>query len=76
MTSGVVGTNIILIDPTDILIAEDQAISIDISTEAAVEMSDAPVAGEQSPASALDSLKSLWQNNLVGIRAEQFRTWK
>jgi HK97 family phage major capsid protein/HK97 family phage prohead protease len=76
VTSGAVGTNIILIDPTDILLAEDPAVRIDVSTEASVEMSDAPAVGESSPITSLDSLKSLWQNNLVGIRAEQFRTWK
>jgi HK97 family phage major capsid protein len=76
VASGVVGTSIVLIDPGDILIAEDPAIRIDVSREASVEMDDAPAQGEQSPVTTISTLKSFWQNNLVGIRAEQFRTWK
>jgi len=76
VTSGVAGTSIVLIDPTDILIAEDPSVRIDVSTEATIEMSDTPVQGEQSPASAADAWKSMFQNNMIAIRAEQFRTWK
>lgn len=76
ITSQAVGTNIIVLDPTDILLAEDPGVSIDVSTEASVEMDDAPAAGESSPATTISTLKSFWQNNLVGIRCEQFRTWK
>jgi HK97 family phage major capsid protein len=76
VTSQACGNHIALIDPTDILIAEDPAIRIDVSREATIEMSDAPVAGEGSPASAADAWKSMFQNNMIAIRAEQFRTWK
>lgn len=74
--SGAVGTNIIVIDPSDILLAEDPAVRIDVSREASVEMDDAPAAGETSPITTVSTLKSFWQNNLIGVRAEQFRTWK
>ncbi len=70
------GTNIILVQPGDILLAEDPAITIDVSTEASVEMDTAPALGDSSPITDVSTLKSFWQNNLVGIRAEQFRTWK
>ena len=43
-------------------------VSIDMSNEASVQMDDAPSGGAQS-------LVSLWQNNLVGIRAEQYINW-
>jgi HK97 family phage major capsid protein/HK97 family phage prohead protease len=76
VTSQALGTNIVLIDPSDILLAEDPGVAIDISTEASVEMDDAPTVGESSPATQITTLKSFWQNNLVGIRCEQFRTWK
>lgn len=74
--SGTVGTNIIVLDPGDILLAEDPAVRIDVSREASVEMDSTPAAGETSPITEVSTLKSFWQNNLVGIRAEQFRTWK
>lgn len=48
--------------------ADDGGVSIDMSMEASVQMNDAPSAGAQS-------LVSLWQNNLVGIRAEQYINW-
>jgi hypothetical protein len=49
-------------------LADEGGVTIDMSTEASVQMNDAPSAGAQS-------LVSLWQNNLVGIRAEQFINW-
>jgi len=76
ITSQALGTNIVLLDPGDILLAEDPAVSIDVSTEASVEMDSTPAAGESSPITTVSTLKSFWQNNLVGIRCEQFRTWK
>lgn len=73
--SQAVGNNIILLNPNDILHAADPSIRIDVSTEATVEMDTAPTAGESSPITDVATIKSLWQNNLVGIRAEQFNTW-
>jgi HK97 family phage major capsid protein len=76
VVSQALGTNIILIDPGDILIAEDPSVRIDVSREATIEMDTAPAVGESSPITTVSTIKSFWQNNLVGIRAEQFRTWK
>lgn len=76
ITSQALLNSIILIDPSDILIAEDPGVAISVSDQASLEMDSSPVAGDQSPFSAGTALKSLWQNNLIGIRAEQFRTWK
>jgi HK97 family phage major capsid protein len=59
---------IALVTQDEVLIAEDTGISIDMSREASVQMNDAPSAGAQS-------LVSLWQNNLLGIRAEQYINW-
>jgi hypothetical protein len=39
-------------------------------------MESTPAVGEQSPITTLGPLKSLWQNNLVGFRVEQYITWK
>lgn len=59
---------IALVTQDEVLFADDGGISIDMSTEASVQMNDAPSAGAQS-------LVSLWQNNLIGIRAERYINW-
>lgn len=58
----------VLVKPSEILLADDGGISVDLSNEASLEMSDSPSGGAQQ-------LVSLWQNNLVGIRAEQYINW-
>lgn len=60
---------IVLLDPSQILLADDGGVSIDMSTEASLQMSDSPATGAQS-------LVSLWQSNLIGLRAERFINWK
>jgi hypothetical protein len=42
-----------------------------MSREASLQMNDAP----DSPESASSVLVSLWQRNLIGIKAERFVTW-
>ncbi len=69
-----VGSRIIALDPTQIFYAEDGAIRIDVSREASVEMSNTPVQGDTSPITGV-VLKSLWQNNLIGLRVEAYRAW-
>lgn len=59
---------IALVTQEEVSLADDGGISIDMSQEASVQMNDAPSAGAQS-------LVSLWQNNLIGIRAEQYINW-
>lgn len=59
---------IALVTQEEVFLADDGGISIDMSTEASVQMDSAPLAGAQS-------LVSLWQNNLVGIRAEEYINW-
>jgi len=65
-----VGTNetlMVLIAAEEILFADDGQVMVDTSTEAAVAMDTAP--------SGATALTSLWQNNLVGIRAERGLHW-
>lgn len=59
---------IALVTQSEVLMADDGGVSLDMSTEASVQMNDAPTAGAQS-------LVSLWQNNLIGIRAERYINW-
>jgi HK97 family phage major capsid protein len=71
VTSGAAGTNVIGVIPELVLYADDGGITIDVSREASLQMSDAPM----DPADATTVFVSLWQNNCVGLRAEWFITW-
>jgi HK97 family phage major capsid protein/HK97 family phage prohead protease len=66
------GSRIILVLPREILLADDGGVSIDVSREASLQMNTTP----DDPASASTVMISLWQNNLVGLRAERFINWK
>jgi HK97 family phage major capsid protein/HK97 family phage prohead protease len=59
---------VVLVDPSNILMADDRQVSVDVSNEASLQMVDNPSAGAQS-------LVSLWQNNLIGLRAERYIYW-
>jgi Predicted phage phi-C31 gp36 major capsid-like protein len=71
VTSGAAGTNVIGLIPELVLYADDGGITVDVSREASLQMSDAPM----DPADATTVFVSLWQNNCVGLRAEWFITW-
>ncbi len=71
IVSEAVSTNIIFLNASEILLADDGGITIDASNQASILMDDAPNA---SPTTT--SLVSLYQRNLVAIKAEHFLTWK
>lgn len=60
---------IILAKASEILLADDGVVALDASAEASIEMNSTPAGGATT-------LVSLWQNNLLGLRAEQFINWK
>src|SRR5499427_5704257 len=64
--------NVILIQPTTVLYADDGGVTIDASVEASVQIDTVL----DSPPVATTILTSLWQNNLVGLRAERYINWK
>ena len=59
---------ILFIDQGEVLLADDGQISLDVSAEASLEFNDAPGGGATS-------LRSLWQNGLVGVKAERWIYW-
>ena len=59
---------IALVTQEEVFLADEGGISIDMSNEASVQMNDTPSGGAQS-------LVSLWQNNLIGLRAERYINW-
>lgn len=71
VVSEAVGNIVILANASDILLADDGQVTIDVSREASVQMDDAPT----NPVTASTVLVSLWQHNLIGIRAERFVNW-
>lgn len=66
------GSRIILAKPSEILLADDGQVMLDVSREASLEMDSAPT----NPPTASTVMRSLWQMNLIGIRAERFINWK
>ena len=72
VTSNTAGTNVVALQPALILYADDGQVSIDASREASLQMDSAPM----SPADATTVYVSLFQNNLVALRAERFVNWK
>jgi HK97 family phage major capsid protein len=66
------GTTVALVQPSAILYADDGGVTIDVSREASLQMDTAL----DNPPLATTLLTSLWQMNLVGLRAERFINWK
>jgi HK97 family phage major capsid protein/HK97 family phage prohead protease len=72
VASQAAGTTVALIQPNCVLYADDGGVTIDVSQEASLQMDSAPMAVPD----ATVVMTSLWQNNLVGLRAERFINWK
>lgn len=66
------GTQIILAKASEILLADDGGVTLDASREASLQMDSAPT----NPPAAATVMVSLWQMNMVGLRAERFINWK
>lgn len=71
IVSETAGTNVILVNAGDILVADDGSVTIDVSREASVQMDSAP----DDPVTASTVMVSLWQQNLLGIRCERHIDW-
>lgn len=70
--SPVDGYPITFVVASEILLADDGGVSIDISREASLQMDTAP----DSPETASTVTVSLWQHNMVAVKAERFVNWK
>jgi HK97 family phage major capsid protein/HK97 family phage prohead protease len=71
IASNAAGTNVIGLSGPDILFADEGGVAIDVSREASVVMDSAPAAPD-----ATTVYTSLWQANLVGLRAERMINWQ
>lgn len=65
------GNRIILIKASEIYLADDGGVTLDVSREASLQMDSAPT----SPPTASTVFVSLWQSNLVALRAERYINW-
>lgn len=79
ITSEHVSGYVVLINAQDIWFGDDGGISIDMSTEASLEMragdDEGPTLNIGSAPPVAASLVSLWQTNSVGFRAERTINW-
>lgn len=65
------GARLILAKASEILLADDGEVVLDASNQASLQMDSAPT----NPPTASTVMVSLWQMNMVGIRAERFINW-
>lgn len=65
------GVPIILLKQRDILLADDGQVTIDASQEASLQMDTGP----DSPTTGSTNLISLWQQGMLGIKAEREINW-
>jgi HK97 family phage major capsid protein/HK97 family phage prohead protease len=72
VASNAAAGNVIGLSGPNILYAEEGPVTIDVSREASVLMDSAPM----NPPDATAVYTSLWQNNLVGLRAERMINWQ
>lgn len=72
LTSTQLGTRIVLLDPTYLLVGDDGGMDVEIAKDASVEMDTVAT----SPPTASTVLVSLWQLSLVGIKITRFINWK
>ncbi len=66
------GARIILAKASEIMVADDGEVMLDASREASLQMDTAPT----NPPVAATVFTSLWQMNMVGIRAERYVNWR
>jgi len=72
VVSGSVGARLIALDASQILIADDGGLNVDVNTSALVEMNSTPA----DPTVSATVLVSLFQRNLIGLRITRMVTWK
>src|SRR5690606_41976894 len=72
--TGTDGAIVVLVNASDIYLADEGGIAVDMSREASLQMDDAPSTPDATSGTGT-SLVSLWQTNAVGFRAERTITW-
>lgn len=66
---------VVLVNASDIYLADEGGVQVDMSREASLEMADNPAHNSGAPTGAT-SLVSMFQTNSVAFRVERFINWK
>ena len=69
------GTTITLVNAGDIWLADDGGVNVDTSTEASLQMVDAPTITSTGSDPTEAALVSMFQTNSMAIRVEKFINW-
>lgn len=68
------GAILALVKASEVFLADDGAVAIDVSQEASLQMDGAPTQSSATPTAS--QVVSLWQTNSIGIRAERVINWQ
>jgi len=69
------GAYVALVNASDVYLADEGGITVDMSREASLQMDDTPTDHDATTPKAT-SLVSLWQTNAVGFMCERTINWK
>lgn len=70
------GSPLILVDESEVFLADDGSVTLDMSEQATIEMSDTPVGSTSATVTSNGSpFVSMWQTNSIAFRAERFIWW-
>lgn len=72
---GSAGSPFILVDESEVFLADDGSVTLDASEQATIEMSDAPTGAAGVPTAASVNMVNMWQSNSIALRAERFIWW-
>jgi hypothetical protein len=68
------GSNVALVNASDIYEADEGEVTVDMSREASLEMKDGSLTQDGTVGTGV-AMVSLWQSNLVGLRGEKTINW-
>lgn len=70
------GAPFVLVDESEVYLADDGSVTLDMSEQASIEMTDAPVGSSSATVTSNGSpFVSMWQTNSIAFRAERFIWW-
>jgi HK97 family phage major capsid protein len=67
------GNLVIAVNTSEVFLADDGEVTVDMSTEASLQMLDNPTNDTVTPTAT--QMVSLWQTNSIGLKAERFVNW-
>lgn len=73
VTSSYAGDNVVLMNASDVWVADEGGVAVDFSTEASLQMLDNPTVNSITPTAT--DLVSMFQTNSVAFRAERTINW-